>query len=304
MRARLPILLLLAVAAAGTSYYFLIRPLSPPPAATSDADPQHAVPSFVFGSLPITRFDANTSDSTTLKSALMASMQARTYVEPTRARRFNPQDPRTSASLQALAGEVAEFFHQRFVTPSADEYLRWRRSPKVDWFEREYLSETWFVAKDFQFVTGRAFTPDVSVESAFRTLFDDALADSSSKLRFEGVCLDAVQVCFATQTDMNDQFPALSAGRSDKGVDDDLWYGSVGQTMRPWFNANARRIALLKSSRSVQVAVVGLPLVNAAGTRVPIILEWFFDPQSNRWIIESMYINNIARSDNFGTLNF
>jgi hypothetical protein len=257
---------------------------------------QRKLPQWQFGDLIVVPLD----DQATLQSTLHAAMAAHT---------FGLSIPASASDAKAmdaarLATEVSQFLHLRYADQDASAYLSWRRVPGVEWADRLWLSSTWFAAKEFEALTGNALTDGVPTELVFTTLFDGALKQRSERRTLLGVCPDGVRVAKQVQTGGNAEYPYLSVGRQSPDVSDDLWYGSRGATMRPWFACKARRLALLQRGFQVPVAVVGLPMVNEAGERIPVVTEWFFDAPSSRWILEAMYINNYEGPDDFGTLNF
>lgn len=291
-----PVIIIGAAIAAGTVMYTRAERVSAQSLQAAEIIArQRELPGEQFGPLPVTGLQ----DQTLLLASLTAAMKTHTYeLVPGAASVVRGDDS------SALAAEVTSFLRLRYVDSDPRAYLAWRRVPGVAWVDRQRLASTWFVAKDYQAVTAQPWTDAVSTEAAFRTLFESAFDAHAARRRFVGVCADGVRVARAVQRGGDTEYPYLSGGREDPDVSDHLWYGARGATMRPWFAFKARRLEALQRGASVPVAVIGLPMINRAGERVPVLTEWFFDPLSSRWVLEAMYINNYEGSDDFGTLNF
>lgn len=256
---------------------------------------QRELPAQQFGDLPVVPLH----DEMSLQVALTQAINAHSY-------EVTPGDAATAPGddSAALAQELARFLQLRYVQRNAQAYLAWRAVPGVGWVDRQRLASTWFVAKDFEAATRRHWNDDVTVPEAFATLFDAAFTRHAARRELVGICVDGVRVNRAVQRGGDSEYPYLSGGRQDPDVHDDLWYGARGATMRPWFAFKARRLQHLQRGVDVPVAVIGLPMVNRAGERVPVLTEWFFDAPASRWVVEAMYVNNYKGSDDFGTLNF
>lgn len=257
---------------------------------------QRKLPSRQFGDLAVVTLDDQLTLQTTLQGAMVTHTFAQVGVASTAATK--------AADAELLATEVSRFLHLRYVRQDVDGYLAWRRASGIGWVDRNWLVSTWFAGQDFESVTGTALTDDITLEQAFATLFTSAFAASEDRRSFVGVCVEGVRVARHLQGGGNAEYPYLSVGRQSLDVSDDLWYGSRGATMRPWFACKARRLELLQRGMSLPVAVVGLPMVNAAGERIPVITEWFLDVPSSQWVLEAMYINNYEGPNDLGTLNF
>lgn len=291
-----PIVIIAFAAVAGVVMYTRAeRAAEGSPDAARIIAMQRELPRQQFHDMPV----VDLSDESFLRSTLAVAINTHTFEMVPGDATVAPGDDHT-----ALANELTRFLYLRYVQQNAQAYLAWRSVPGVGWVDRQRLASTWFVAKDFEAATGRPWNDDVSVPAAFATLFDEAFTRHTPRRRFVGICADGVRVARAVQRGGDSEYPYLSGGRQDADVHDDLWYGARGATMRPWFAFKARRLQSLQRGGSVPVAVIGLPMVNGAGERVPVLTEWFFDTSSSRWVMEAMYINNYKGSDDFGTLNF
>lgn len=257
---------------------------------------QRKLPHQQFGDLAVVPL----GDQAAAREAMKAAISVHTFDAASAAAANGVKAVETAA----LATEVSRFLHLRYVERDANAYVAWRRTPGLAWADRRWLTSTWFAEQEYQSAAGKTLTDDVSTEQAFATLFENAMKQRTSRRTFVGVCSDGVRVATQRQSDGNAEYPYLSLGRQSPDVSNDLWYGSRGATMRPWFAAKARRLELLQRGVEVSVAVVGLPMVNDAGERIPVLTEWFFDASSSRWVLEAMYINNYEGPDDFGTLNF
>jgi len=187
---------------------------------------------------------------------------------------------------------VAEFLYYRYVQGSVDVYKRWRREHGYVLKPTDRLIKTWTVPEDYELFFGEPYPGDDAFERVFDRFWNDGLSRKGEASRVVGVCVDpeARGVAFGS-TSVED--PGVGPFFEGKlGVY--LWLGRSGGTMRNWWSTPQGEFDdWLATVGRARLGTVSLIAQFESGDRFPMQVQFYQDPQSRKWWLLWITVNNV-----------
>jgi hypothetical protein len=182
----------------------------------------------------------------------------------------------------ALAREATAFVALRFVERDVDRYIAWRKAAGARFAELAHLERHWRVVADFALAMGKPAPAEPTPEDLFRAYFPWALGfgEGANDLSH----LPTTDQAVAVRSDVQkggwiDRFPL--AGQMGA----DLWHGAAALSMRSWFEPRVSPYELMSARGSLRTAEVGFVGGFKDGSRRPVVMCFFLDPDTGRWVL-------------------
>lgn len=206
--------------------------------------------------------------------------------------------PELARQLDAVTHLAADFIYWRFVAADPAAYRAWRASRGDRWIDEDRLESARYVRSDYETLYGEPFPGTVP---AFDRMFEDSLRRYEGHNRPVGIASGERGTRIQIRR-INPQTDAWIATFQDPALDA-YWFGKHNGAMRGWFQGERDFATVYTASPELTVATVAAVTEYQDGSRRPVMLYLFQDPESGKWNIAKVATYN-APIDEVSILEF
>lgn len=207
----------------------------------------------------------------------------------------------TKALVPALQTAFSEWLIARLQSQSPEIYRSWRKQHGYIPLDAKDMSSLWNrVPEDHKARFGSALAENFDTAAEFDRLWPLAWADPTN--RPAKVCTDPKGFILSV-VNRPASFPSFPDVNGSLGSS--VWVGQISKYMRSWWKPprSIEQIAHQISKQTVQgngsitLAIAGVMLEFADGTKRPLCAGFFFDPVSTTWQLDWVSLQNDANQD-------
>ncbi|MDQ7013740.1 MAG: hypothetical protein Q9O74_07585 [Planctomycetota bacterium] len=199
---------------------------------------------------------------------------------------------KTDPRIAMLRDTVREFLIQRYTAVSAAEYVRWM---ETEGYSFKTLEEFEPLYGPLSHNAARAGFDGTDVAEVFAVLWEYPPSKRAvPTMLATGPDAMAIEIASANH---NRGFTGRLAGT----LGEQLWHGGSAATCRFWMQPPVTREALVARYGEILAAQVGVIGVVPDRSRRPIIVQCFFDPQSQSWWLDGINVTNFRGSNTIWT---
>jgi len=195
----------------------------------------------------------------------------------------------SAIDVAAVRDEAATFLYKRFVRSDLDEYISWRESKGCKLRDEQDIRANERAFTDYSTIIGRPIPSTPTVKSIFAAYWTATLAWGGGLNRPAAIARTAAGSSITIGDSKDSYYPRLFL---EGELGNRLWYGPDSAAMRSWFSPRTQPKDVVKRYGKVGIAEVGIVMQWADGSRRPLILGFFRDPVTVKWVLWQVNQNN------------